>query len=459
MVVLLALAGACGSGEPLPPATLLLVTIDTLRADHLPWHGHPRDTAPHMSELAAEGLTFLAAESSSSHTGPSHATMLTGVYPSQHGLLVNGAELAPGVESLPELLSSAGWRTGAFVSVGFLDGLAAGFEQFSRSERHEAQARLSGSLPYRPAAASVARALAWAAEVGDDEPLFLWVHLYDVHGWLHAPDEGPQLDALRAADTLDREQLAALFTGERALDADTFKHGLAGLLAGVDRYDASIRLVDTAVASLRAGLAPRGPLLTVITGDHGEGLGAHRLLTHGQYVHGELLHVPLVLHASDGRLPAGRRNELVHHVDLAPTLLQLAGVHAAWRPADMVDPALAGRSLLLPPTSGPRLALAERRPADNSRLKHNAWHPGAVLSIRDERYRWIMRDGGSDDVFDLRADPLELAPLNAAAREAALPLRELLRAQRRRMAEQLPDGAGELDPAHLAELEALGYVR
>src|SRR6185436_12408394 len=200
VALMLGTVPACGGGEaqapvpggPLPvPGThwpvsverlgeerpnyehLVLVTIDTLRADHVSCYGYPRETTPFLDSLAERGVRFTRAMSAVSHTAPSHATMLTGLVPAVHGVLHNGENLDPGALDLARLFASAGYETAAFLNVEFLRGIAGSFgrtEAFAVTDGHDS-------------ADVVDAALAWMEKERKGERFFLWVHLYDPHEW------------------------------------------------------------------------------------------------------------------------------------------------------------------------------------------------------------------------------------------------------------------------------------
>jgi arylsulfatase A-like enzyme len=167
-VAVLTLPHSSCRSSPEPPRNVILVTIDTLRADHVGAYGYPRPTTPFLDDLAGRGVLFENAFSSSSHTAPSHATMFTSVYPQAHGVLENGTALPEDLDTLAETLRDNGYQTAAFTSVRFLELLGRGFEHF------DADRRLGGG--------TVTAARGWLASDRDaDRPLFLWVHVYDVH--------------------------------------------------------------------------------------------------------------------------------------------------------------------------------------------------------------------------------------------------------------------------------------
>ncbi|MFG0316942.1 MAG: sulfatase, partial [Planctomycetota bacterium JB042] len=354
---------ADGGGASGRPHRILLVTIDTLRADHLPWHGYPRPTAPSLAALTDRSLVFETAVSAASHTAPSHASMLTGLYPAQHGVLENGMSLGDDALPLARLLRDAGYRTGAFSSVSFLFGLDRGFDRFDAPAPIDEAAARSGEAfeRYRPAVRTVDAALRWLDEQGETGA-FAWVHLFDVHEWMR--DEPVAADLAAVGAPSDDEHFRFLLSTD-AINPSMSSEERAAFLEAIDRYDAKILAVDREVRRLieEADRAAPGRTVALITSDHGEGLFAHGYEGHGRELYEEQIAVPLLVHATDGSL-VGRTADLVRTVDVFPTLLEAAGV-AVPPLLECADPALGARSLLPYARDGGRgepgrLAFAQR---------------------------------------------------------------------------------------------------
>jgi arylsulfatase A-like enzyme len=267
---------------------VLLITMDTTRADKLGCYGGDPGVSPALDALARNGVLFRRAYSHVPVTLPSHSSILTGLSPARHGVHDNGTfvlDAAP--PTLAEAFTKAGYRTAAFVSSVILDrkfGLARGFERYEDSlETDESE----DILVQVPAEVTVGRALAWVRET-DPRPVFAWVHLYDPH----TPYDPPEL-------------FAARFPGKP--------------------YDGEIAYMDSQIGALLAGLAERKrPTLVAAIADHGESLGEHQEPTHAFFVYGATQHVPLIV-SYPGVLAAGSEvAPLVRSVDLAPTLLEIA---------------------------------------------------------------------------------------------------------------------------------------
>lgn len=290
VLVLSLLAGACGRSER--PRSILLVTLDTTRADRLGCYGRAEAGTPTLDALAARGARFERAYTTAPITLPAHASLLTGSTPPHHGLRDNGARaLAPEVETLAETCARAGRRTAACVSgfpLAHLFGLDQGFELYDDHLQpgHESP----GAIQERRADATVRQARAWLAGLGSTESFFLWVHLFDPHD----PYDAPAEFARRFPD---------------------------------DPYQAEIAFVDSALGTLLGELELLGrgdDTLVVVTADHGESLGEHGELTHALLLYDATVRVPLLL-AGPGLAPRVVAAP-VSLVDVAATLVELAAI-------------------------------------------------------------------------------------------------------------------------------------
>ena len=456
LAVLSIASASCGPGSP--PGRyerIVLVTIDTLRADHLGCYGYVHGTSPFLDRLADEGVVFTRANATSSHTAPSHASIFTGLVPLQHRVLVNGDRLSPELPSMAQVFAGAGYRTAAFTSVGFVRRAATGFETFDAAGRQGRR--------------TVERAMAWLDGLGPGQPFFLWVHLFDVHQaeLRSAPQE--HYAALREANALDPDAaydyLAELhglpdpppgepFPGigwDHGDERPSLLTSRAEVLERIEHYDAQIAYVDAQIERLFDAVRevdPGAPSLWIVTADHGEGLGSHDYRGHGGHVYQAQLHVPLIFHASDGSLPPRRVDEVVSLVDLFPTLADVL--------ADPPQLATEGASLwprLLGETapSEERAVFAQRRPLPA--LEDDAF---VLLS---GRHKYILHTGRDDEFYDLGSDPRELVDRISDA--SAERYRKLLTNKLDELGwtGAFPDEREVPPPEVLSELRALGYVR
>jgi arylsulfatase A-like enzyme len=448
------LAACGGTDRPVSRPNLILITIDTLRADHLGFAGYARDTSPALDRLAAEGVWFPWCYAQSATTGASHATIFTSLHPHDHGVLAN-REQFPDKPSLIETLRRQGYFTAAFVSsvvVGRKFGIARLFDHFddelttpepNRQERYE-----------RPAGQTLDAARRLAARLPRSRPFFLWIHLIDPHGPYRPPEQAdvfvgdrrqasPRILEIGGSDW-DLGRIPAYQSLDGRTDAEFY----------VARYDAEIRYADAALGlffdRLRSlGLYDR--TVIAVTSDHGETLaepGHKRYFAHGTMAYEEVVRVPLVVREPAGRRQLARvpRDQVVTSMDIAPTLLALLGVRA--------PSGFQGRNLLREqPTEGaPVFSMgAYGSPMLTAEI-------GTQFSVLRGPWRYILNSAdGVEELYDHRVDPLEA--VDVAVREP-----ETLARLRRDVASYLqrtPAGATpvEMTPEHLERLRALGYVR
>ena len=319
LAALLLGATACGGASPPPVRSALLVTIDTLRQDHLACYGGELET-PALDELAAGGFRFTDAFTTAPTTLPSHTSLLTGTYPHRHGVRRNGLHRAPPeLTTLAEAFRADGHRTAAFVGTAVLDavyGLDQGFELYDDSIAKED----SRFQEQRRARSVVDAACSWLRAV--DEPFFLWVHVFDPHGPYDPP--APFDRMYYEGDERDPRH-ASLADVPLVFYQDL--EGVTDLAYPLAQYKAEISYTDDALAALFEALGPRrDETAIVVTADHGESFGEEGVwFDHGETLSDACVRVPLVVRApwiGAGRVLAGP----VSHVDVAPTLRELCGL-------------------------------------------------------------------------------------------------------------------------------------
>ncbi len=408
--LLLALLAAGCSGERAPRRSLVLVTLDTTRADALSCLGGPAGATPELDRLAGEGVVFERAYTTAPLTLPAHSSLLTGLYPPRHGVRDNGATLPASAATLAELARDAGYQTAAFVGALVLDpafGIDQGFERFGAPPR--APAGNGEHAGERPARAVVDEALAWLAARDRERPFLLWVHVYDPHTPYAPPAE---------------------FAGASLRE----------------RYLGEVRSVDRELARLWDALRAEGELeraLVIVAGDHGEGLGEHGELGHSVHCYETTLRVPLIVRAGGWpRFAAGSRtSELVGLADLLPSASEALGHD--------VPPGLDGRSFWREPPPRARGLYFESYYGYLS----FGWSP--VTGWLDERGKYLHAT--RPRFFALAEDPLE-------ERDLVLEASEAVRDARRSIGEVAsapalaPDGAGGGAEDLLEELQGLGYA-
>lgn len=459
---------------------LLLVSLDTTRADHFGAYGAGEGRTPAFDALAEEGLLFTRAMAPIPVTGPSHTTLLSGVGPWTHGNLLNGLPVPEGLPLLPEHLRARGYRTGAFVSAYVLEGdlgFARGFEVYDdhfawlQGWSHTLPGRLQAALGRlqdpdhvleRRGEHTVDEALAWLDEAaGQEAPWFAWVHLFDPHGPYEPPP--PWDTAFYEGDPRDpAHDSMAQVTGV----APYLEPSLAGI-TDVDwvlaQYQGEVSYADAQVGRLRAFLEERGlaeETLVVVVADHGESLGEHGVwFNHGDDLFEPSVHVPLVLWRP-GHIPAGAVAESpVELGDLAPTVLSHLGLEAL--------PGAEGLDLLGSLHGGPTRPFA-RSIAFDREANLEARRAGEItrptwrmVALRGPSSRYVYRDDpdrGGAAFYDLSAPAGETAeaPLD---QELAGLLRAAARETLDRMsAEDMARSATELDDETRKRLEQLGYL-
>lgn len=433
-----ATTSAAGHGTPADERfDLVLVTIDTVRADHLGCYGYARPTTPVLDALAAESIVFENCLAPIPRTTASHLSLMTGVYPFEHGVVANSAKApesvkrdrafdsTPKLHTVAQVLRDAGYATAGFVSaapVKRVTGLATGFDVWDESEK-----RRPGSETNRAVAS-------WLREAS--APCFLWVHYMDAHG--------------PYSEGMPPEPYASMFSDDEALDAYLADRGQdSGWL--VNAYDGALRQLDDAVGELLAALRARprwDRTVLVVVSDHGQGLGQHGRLGHGS-IWNEQLRVPLLVRAP-GQRPR-RETRLLSVVDVVPTALGLLpGLDAAGFTGQA-----RGRDVLAE-------GFDERPVFGMSIRKEDSF------ALTTPRWKYVLRERIEDDLFDRLEDPHELSDVSASHPDVAEGLRAELLATVREQRERgrwfgVREGSTDAPPTdeerrQLEELRALGYA-
>ncbi len=448
---LLTLLLACG-GAPERPGDILLITVDTLRPDHLGLYGYERNTSPGIDRWFGDAAVFERAYTTNAHTPPSVVSILTGQLPQEHGVRLFYQLLPEGVLLIPDRLPHA-YQTAAFVSNVTLTeealGIAGHFDHFDdRVDEKEPQRKVYE----RNARRTTNAVLLWLAEQrAPERPLFLWVHYIDPHG-PYRPPSG-------AAASFQHEGRVPV-ENERILSYQR-ENGVEDALDYVDRYDEEIVYADEQIGRLLDGYAQRydpAAALMIFCADHGESMIEHeRWFTHGYQVYEEIIRIPLMIRGPG--VQGGRRQGVVSTVDLMPTILQFADASA---------PGLVGRPLLRGP---------EQESIDRTVFAEGG--PGFTLlraAIQGDR-KWVTRvrvgkrEPTQHELFDLASDPGETAPQEWGPDESAEGARELLglidrdpapggrpKSLRKGIQITAPKVAPRADERTIERLRALGYA-
>lgn len=459
VATLLLLAGSgCGGDDPRP--NVVLITLDTTRADHLGFEGYDRARTPVIDAMAAESVRYRRCFTVSNNTLPAHAAILTGRYPHVLGLPRNSFPLLPGIPTVADLLRDAGYATAAFVSAEALAsglGLARGFdvydETFDVQELDQRQ---------RTADATTDAVLAWL-EDDPPEPWLLWVHYFDPHypytppdGYLDATDPDYAGDADGSMEYLTR--VWGYGDTEMITTTEADRQRL------IDLYDGEIAFLDAELGRLVDALDARDPDrrdLRILTADHGESLTEHDyLFNHGEFVYQPSIHVPLLVRypAADGQdgAPPVEPSTVwspVEVTDVATTILSATGT--------LAPPNLDGYDLT--PLARGEIGDATRNVFAEScrpwrveeafpRAYPNLYKAQAVV-----RFPWkliVTPFTSTVELYDLDADPRELHDVA----DDQLELVETLRGELARWRARTAEAIGQLDRENLERLRSLGYI-
>jgi choline-sulfatase len=392
---------------------LLVITLDTMRADRLGAYGFARGTSPNIDRLAAESVVFEHATSAVPLTFPSHSTIFTGQYPTRHGIRDNGGFfLDASAVTMAETLKAAGYATGAFIGAWVLEsrwGLAQGFDKYSDQFDLSKYKVVSLGTVQKTGEEVVNDSIAWLDTVKKGK-FFGWVHLYDPH----TPYEPP-------------EPFASQFPGQP--------------------YLGEVAYTDAQVGRLLAWLKANGldeNTVVIVTADHGESLGEHGESTHAYFVYDSTMHVPLII-----RTPwrdKGRNASMVSSADLFPTVIDLLGLPVADQKVD--------GSSLAPGIIDAQAAVSGTAYSETYFTRyHFGWQH--LRALRNDDYTYV--DAPEPELYDRRADPKETTNIYKAYSARAEDLRLRIEALAKADAGKVPERKS-LDPDTLQRLAALGYV-
>lgn len=401
------------------PLNVVLITLDTLRADHLGAYGATTVRTPNLDRLASQGVVFDQVMTTAPLTLPAHSSIMTGHFPPRHGVRDNGGFfLGPEQVTLAEILTGQGYQTGATVGAFVLDskwGLDQGFQAYQDDFDLTNVKAMSLASVKRPGNEVVDLALKWMEGVADQR-FFAWLHLYDPH----APYESP-------------EPFRSQYRGHP--------------------YRGAIAFTDAQVGRVFDFLDQRGlsdNTIVIVTADHGEGLGEHGEETHGFFIYESSMRVPLIVRAPGRDITPRRVTQPVRTVDIMPTVLDLLGV-------PLPEP-VEGASLV-PLLTGAARELDRDLVGYGEAmypLHHYGW--SELTAIRSDRYKLI--DAPRPELYDLEQDPGELKNLFDERRSVADALLRQLRDRKQQMAADAPAApeTEDVDPETRARLAALGYV-
>jgi len=407
---------------PAPP-NIILITLDTTRADRMGFMGSKRGLTPNLDALAKQSAVFVRAYTQAPLTPPAHATILTGTYPQFHHVNDFETALAKDLPYAPEILRAHGYHTAAFIASIVLEarppyapGFDRGFDTYDTEFHNEGPGQDRYRTVQRRGQEVVAHALAWLSRHREG-PFFIWVHLYDAHD----PYDPPEPYKTRYASAL---------------------------------YDGGIAYEDAAVGKLLRQLKLRGLYdgsVIAVTADHGESLGAHGEDTHGIFLYDETMHVPLLIKLPRATTGGKRIENRVELVDIAPTLLQETGIEI---PQEMQGVSLLG--LMKGGIAGGNPETWHDRPAYSQSEYPNHFGWSALRSLRSEKYLYIQSP--RRELYDESTDSKSEHNLAASSSAVADTLASQLDAFRRKTSSDKVVPNAELDLAAQEKLGALGYM-
>lgn len=396
--IILGLVVFLGLGcERTPPPNVILITVDTLRSDHLGAYGHDTARTPNIDALAEDGTTFVNAFAPMGRTTPSLASMMTGLWPHQHG----SREVRTPIERgrlIASTLKESGYATVGVTAnraAGRGEGLAEGFDAF-------AEIGGEGANEDWDANDVTGRATALVADAPIDRPLFLWVHYMDPH-WPYTSPKPQSKGATRACSQLEK-------IPRGARESNDGEHSRKRLSACQQAYDDEIAFTDAQIGRLLAWLRENERLTNTVllfTSDHGENFGEAGLYyAHGPNVHDASLRIPLII-AGKGFEKGATREEIVRLIDVAPTILSMAGVPEARRPSMSGVDQVGALRRVDEKESEPALAFAE---SGGTLVRGNHTHllsgrPRSGYCINEGGHSLCWKGKGTPSLYDRKNDP------------------------------------------------------
>lgn len=409
---------------------IILITIDTLRADHLGFMGYPRDTSPFLDKLASESVVFKNAFTVNPLTTPAHASIFTGIYPEENNVIKNLEKLDDRFTTLAEYLQENEYNTAAFVSsINVINcNLEQGFDFFNKNsddndwdfENMTGYKKMFVAKEYRSAYKVVDRAIRWMDDQAGDDSFFIWIHFNDAHKKVMSAGqsyEDVNTDSNSSnneiIDFLKNEQKINLPLLEKDYNYIFRKFDRSGNLVPPDllnntdmyglkvinRYDGAIQAIDRQIGVLYGYLEEKFTKksnLWIITSDHGIGLGSHNYYDHLDNIYNEQLLAPIIIH-STGNKKHKTVDSIVESIDILPTIAGIVGFSLS----DEID----GESLL-PLTLNDNIV---------DGLAYSIHPLPNIVSLQSNKYKYILHkkasESGLDELYDIESDPLELTNL------------------------------------------------
>lgn len=411
---------------------IFLITIDTIRADHLSCYGYPRKTTPFIDQLAGKGVMFQNAYAPSASTSPAHATIFTSYYPMTHKVQKNWYKLDFRFNTLAEILSKYGYYTAAFTSSWVFSPcqLDQGFNTFNEAPAKQ-DAITKWGKKYRDASLTFQAVKSFFDSKNfRGQNVFVWIHLFDPH----RPYFPPQKYTDAISNLNDSSQMMKIWTEQHKINPSLFKsdifmkleHPLNHpeyyqnreaqdiMLEQLNLYDAEIMYADHTVMKLYEYFTVRGlneKATWIITGDHGEGLGNHNWFGHALKINSEAIKIPLIIN-----IPDSKQNTVVNHVvehsDIFPTISDYLGIDFTG-----IAPGSPGASLLYDILGlgkpYPKKYSFSQREHFNKRIQwegkaipgYMVYEHGETYSLQNERFQYIYRSAGVNEFYNIMDDP------------------------------------------------------
>jgi arylsulfatase A-like enzyme len=391
-----------------------LITIDTLRADHLSCYGYPVETTPFIDSLAKNGVIFENAFSQSATTCPSHASIMTGLYPSQHRVLANGYILDDSYTTLAEILKANGFKTAAFTSTDrhFLaSNINQGFDMYEEP----LDTIKTYGFKYRQARLTINNAILWLDNFDSDKKLFMWIHLFDPHMPYHPPKKFKKL----IRKQLKKDYLKK-YVQKAKVNLEIFDNSFDKYYEHILNYDSEIRYVDEELKRFFNILKDKKLFdnsLIIITGDHGEALGQHNWLQHATFIYQEEIHVPLIFcfinETTGDKIKRRKLTESVGNFDIFSSVLEFTRINHKKKYLSKVESVSLKDKIFNGKRIGKKVFTERQYYKKKKKYKKDrpfwrrVYEKGIKVSLQDNTYKYIYRSDFPDELYNLKDDSFE----------------------------------------------------
>ncbi|MEN8155067.1 MAG: sulfatase [Acidobacteriota bacterium] len=445
---------------------IYLITVDTLRADHVGCYGNNSFTTPFIDSLARKGIIFKKAYSASGTTCPSHASIFTGLYPSQHSVLANGYQLDDSYITLAEILRANGYKTAAFVSTDsqfIASNFNQGFDYFNEPEKFE----LKNYQVYRLAQYTIEKSIKWINK-NKQKKHFVWIHLFDPHipYTLHKDIKntlGKQTDHSFLKNIISKKKV----------NLEIFGNSLNNYLNYILSYNSEIRYIDNELNKVITRLKEYNinkKSLLLLTADHGEALGQHNWLGHGKYLYNEILHIPLIFYFFDESIKNKSINTLVGNIQVFNTILDLLHLNKDMK-KNFFTKSL--KPLIFSKKNDSKaensFVISERRHYTipkkfSSKIPfwRKRYEKGKAIAIQNENFKFIFKNKLGNEFYNKTNDINELKNLITSKKKIKKKNLNLLKNKLFIFLKSFPKGKAIkpviVDKIIIRQLKSLGYI-